>query len=97
MNGIEGVSAEGEIAVAEDFTHPEPLAAAEKAADELDGDHLGERQPRVGRRPYTPTKAEVEEHNPFIYMIGHGALFVWQADRRRSSTGHRLHLRKLWE
>ena len=63
MNGIEGVSAEGETTAADDLVHPEPLAADEKAADEVDGDNLGERQPRIGRRPYTPTKAEVVDHN----------------------------------
>ena len=64
MGGIEGASAEGEFAVAEDLAHPEPSAADEKAADEVDVDNLDERQPRVGRRPYTPTRAEVEEHSP---------------------------------
>ena len=56
--------AEGETTVANKLAHPEPLAADEKAADEVDGDYLGERQPRIGRRPYTSTKAEVEDHNP---------------------------------
>ena len=65
MGGIERVSAEGETTVAEDLAHPEPLAVDEKAADEVDGDDLCERQPRIGRSPYTSTKAEVEEHNPF--------------------------------
>ena len=65
MRGIEGVSAEGETTVAEYLANPEPLAANAKAAEEVDGDHLGERQPRIGRRVYSFTKAEVEEHNPF--------------------------------
>ena len=54
MGGIEGVSAEGETTVAADSDHQEPLAADEKVADEVDGVGLGERQPRIGRRPYTP-------------------------------------------
>ena len=65
VSGIEGVAAEGETTVAEDLAHPEPLAADEKAADEADGDDLGKRQPRIGRRHYSSKKAEVEEHNPF--------------------------------
>ena len=63
-SGIGGVSAEGETTVAANSDHLEPLAADEKVADEVDGVDLGERQPRIGRRPYTPTKAGVEEHNP---------------------------------
>ena len=54
----------GKTTVAADSDHQEPLAADEKVADEFDGFDLGERQPRIGRRPYTSTKAEVEEHNP---------------------------------
>ena len=61
MSGIEGVSAEGKIAVAEDPTHLEPMAAVENAEDEVDGEDLGERRPKVGKRPYTHTKAEVDE------------------------------------
>ena len=72
MSGIGGVSAEGETTVASNH-HQEPLATDEKVADEVDGDDLGERQPRIGRRPYTPTKAEVDEHNPSMSIIGHGA------------------------
>ena len=64
MGGIERASAEGKIAVAVDPDHPEPLAVVEDAADEVDGDDLGKGRPRVGKRPYTPTKAEVEERNP---------------------------------
>ena len=65
MRGIEGASAQREIAVAEDPVRLEPAAVVAEAADESDGDDLGERRPRVGKRPYTTTKAEVEEHNPF--------------------------------
>ena len=97
MSGIEGVSAEGETTVAEDSDHQEPLAADEKAADEVDGVDLGERQPRIGRRPYTPTKAGVEEHNPFHVHDRSWCHLVWQADQRRSSTADRLRTRKLWE
>ena len=64
MSGVEGVSAEGQIAVAEDPTHLELLATVENAEDEVDGEELGERRPKIGRRPYTPTKAEVDENNP---------------------------------
>ena len=59
MSGVAGVSAEGEIAVAEGPTHLEPLTAVENAEDEVDGEELGERRPKIG-----PTKAEVDEHNP---------------------------------
>ena len=64
MSGVEGVSADGEIAVAEEPTTLEPLTAIEKAEDEVDGEDLGERRPKIGRRPYTPTRAEVDEHTP---------------------------------
>ncbi len=70
MSGIEGVLAEGEIAVAEDPTHLEPLAAIENAEDEFDGEDLGERRPKIGKKPYTPTKAEVDEHNPLHIHYG---------------------------
>ena len=60
MSGIEGTSAEGEIAVAEDPAHPEPLAAVEEAADAVDGDVLCKGRPRVGKGPYASTQAEVE-------------------------------------
>ena len=33
-------------------------------AEDSDGEDLGERQPKPGRRPNTPTKAEIEEHFP---------------------------------
>ena len=62
---LKGVSAEGKATVAADSDHQEPLAADEKAADEVDGDYLGKRQLRIGRSPHTSTKAEVEEHNLF--------------------------------
>ena len=51
VSGVEGVSAEGEIAVAEEPTHLEPLTAVENAEDEVDGEELGERRPKIGRRP----------------------------------------------
>ena len=51
VSGIEGASAEGEIAVAEGSVHPEPLAADDDAADEVDERCLGKSRPRVGRRP----------------------------------------------
>ena len=66
MSGVERGSAEGEIAVAEDPAHLEPLTAVESAEDEVDGEELGERRPKIGRRPYTPTEAEVGEHNPLF-------------------------------
>jgi hypothetical protein len=97
VSGVEGVSAEGEIAVAEEPTHLEPLTAAENAEDEVDGEELGERRPKIGRRPYIPTKAEVDEHNPFTFTTEHGAHIALRADRYRGSTGGRLHMRSQWE
>ena len=63
-DGREGISAEGEktdIAAAVDKGQGIP-GEVPKGDDE--GNQLGERRPHVGKRPYTPTKAEVEEHNP---------------------------------
>ena len=57
MSGIEGVSAEEEIAVAEDPAHTEPLAAVGNADDVIDGEALGERRPKVGKKPYTLIEA----------------------------------------
>ena len=49
MSVIEGVAAEGEIAVAEDPSHPEPSAAVQNAEDEVDDEDLGERRPKIGK------------------------------------------------
>ena len=97
VSGVEGVSAEGEIAVAEEPTHLEPLTAAENAEDEVDGEELGERRPKIGRRPYTPTKAEVDEHNPLHVHYRTWCPHCVAADRYRGSTGGRLRMRKPWE
>ena len=64
MSCIEGVSAQKGIAVAGDPVHAQPTAVVEEVADKVDGDDLAERRPSVGKMPYIPIKAEVEEHNP---------------------------------
>ena len=46
--GVEGIEVDMDVAGAED----------------PDGKDLGERKPKVGRRPQKPTKAEIEEHFP---------------------------------
>ena len=87
MSGIEGVSAEGEIAVAEDPTDLEPLAAVENAEDEVDGEDLGERRPMIGNRPYILTKAEVDEHN--LLHIHYRTWYPHCVAGRSISTQHR--------
>ena len=46
VTGIDGASAQWEIAVAEDPVHLEPTAAVDEAADAVDGDDLGDRGDR---------------------------------------------------
>ena len=86
VSGIEGVSAEGEIAVAENPAHLEPLATIESVQDDVDGEEFGERRPKIGRRPYIPTKAEVCEHIPFMSTTGRGARIALRADKLRTRS-----------
>ena len=58
-NGQEGIAAEAGAVVEGEATE------RDLEVEDVDiGEQLGERKPKIGTRPHTPTKAEVEEHNP---------------------------------
>ena len=50
--------------VAEDVEKESDVVVTDETGEESAADEQGARVPRVARRPYTPTKAELEEHLP---------------------------------
>ena len=62
-----------------------------EAVEDVDSDaeDLGERKPKVGRRPMRPTKQEIEEHFP-----NHAHYRSWCADCRAGRSISRQHRRK---
>ena len=71
--GVEGIEVDMDVADAED----------------PDGEDLGERKPKVGRRPQKPTKAEIEEHFP-----NHAHYRSWCADCRAGRSISRQHRKR---
>ena len=60
----QGMLRQGEPEVAmKEISHDQPGGGVE-AAEEDDQEGLGERIPKVGRRPDIPTRKEIEEHFP---------------------------------
>ena len=81
----EGASGKEDSGVALDRQDDDRKDGDEDAIEVDDQEVLGERKPRIGRRPDMPTRKEIEEHFCCTQITDRGARIVKRAGQHRRS------------